>query len=82
MQYLLMLYVNENGWSKLTKEQQEQGTAAYTAYTEALKKAGALRGGNRLKAVPRRPPCGSPTASRRCWTAPMRIRRSSSAATT
>ena len=49
MEYLLMLYVNEGGWSKLTDAQKEQGAAAYTAYAEALKKAGALRGGQRLK---------------------------------
>lgn len=49
MHYLLMLYVNEGGWNTLTKAQQEQGTAAYTAYTQALKKAGALVGANRLK---------------------------------
>lgn len=49
MQYLLMLYVNEAGWSKLSKAEQEQGVAAYHAYTEALKKAGALAGANRLQ---------------------------------
>jgi hypothetical protein len=49
MQYLLILYVNENGWTQLTKAQQEQGMAAYNAYTEALKKAGALKGADRLQ---------------------------------
>ena len=49
MQYLLMLYVNESGWTKLSKAEQEQGVAAYTAYTEALTKAGALKGANRLQ---------------------------------
>jgi hypothetical protein len=49
MQYLLMLYVDQNGWTKLSKAQQEQGAAAYTAYTQALKKAGALVGANRLQ---------------------------------
>jgi len=49
MQYLLMLYVNETGWPKLSKAEQEQGMAAYTAYTEALTKAGALKGTNRLQ---------------------------------
>ncbi|WP_353644468.1 YciI family protein [Mesorhizobium sp. WSM2239] len=49
MQYLLMLYVNEAGWPKLTPAQQEQGTAAYVAYTEALRKAGALVATNRLR---------------------------------
>ena len=49
MQYLLMLYVNEGGWTELTPAQQEQGMAAYAAYTEALTKAGVLRGSNRLR---------------------------------
>ena len=49
MQYLLMLYVNEAGWSKLTKAQQEQGLAAYKAYTEALTKASVLKSANRLQ---------------------------------
>ena len=49
MQYLLILYVNQGGWNTLTKAQQEQGVAAYAAYTEALKKAGVLAGTNRLQ---------------------------------
>ena len=49
MQYILMLYVNEAGWPKLTQAQQEQGMAAYTAYTEALTKAGALTAAGRLQ---------------------------------
>jgi len=48
MQYLLMLYVNEGQWPKMTKAEQEQGLAAYKGYTEALTKAGALAGSNRL----------------------------------
>jgi hypothetical protein len=51
MQYLLMLYAEEAGWSKLTKAQQEQGVAAYAAYTEALKKAGVWKGSNRLQPI-------------------------------
>ncbi len=49
MQYLLMLYSEEGQWSKMTKAEQEQGMAAYGAYGEALKKAGALVGSNRLQ---------------------------------
>ncbi len=49
MQYLLLLYVNEAGWSKLTKAEQEQGMAAYMAYTEALTKAAVLKGTTRLQ---------------------------------
>ncbi|MCU1314151.1 MAG: YciI family protein, partial [Acidobacteriaceae bacterium] len=41
MQYLLMLYSDEAGWSDMTEAQQQQGMAAYTAYTEALRKANA-----------------------------------------
>jgi hypothetical protein len=46
-----MLYADETGWSKMTKAQQEQGYAAYMAYTEALKKAGAWVGSNRLQPI-------------------------------
>ena len=49
MRYILMAYVNEAGWPTLTPAEQEQGMAAYMAYTEALKKAGALVGSNRLQ---------------------------------
>jgi hypothetical protein len=49
MQYLLMLYVNENAWGSMPPEQQQQGAAAYRAYTEALQKAGAFKGSNRLR---------------------------------
>jgi hypothetical protein len=49
MQYLLMLYAQENQWQKMSPAEQQQGVAAYAAYTEALKNAGALRGSNRLQ---------------------------------
>jgi hypothetical protein len=51
MQYLLLLYANEHGWDALTPTQQQQGMAAYKAYTEALQKSGALKGSNRLQPV-------------------------------
>jgi hypothetical protein len=49
MQYMLMLYVDEAGWPDLTPAEQEQGIAAYVAYTEALAKAGAFVSTNRLQ---------------------------------
>jgi hypothetical protein len=49
MQYMLMLYANEAGWSKLTQAEQEQRAATYHAYTEALTKAGVFAGANRLQ---------------------------------
>ena len=51
MHYLLMLYANEDGWQALSKAEQEQGVAAYAAYTEALNKAGVLAGSNRLQPI-------------------------------
>jgi len=51
MQYLFLLYANEGGWSKLTPAQQEQGAAAYNAYTQALRKEGVLQGSNRLQPI-------------------------------
>ena len=51
MQYLLTLYAEESRFQTMTKEQQQQGFAAYMAYTEALKKAGAYVGSNRLQPI-------------------------------
>ena len=48
MEYMLMIYVNESGWPKLSQAEQEQGMAAYTAYTEAMQKAGVFKSGGRL----------------------------------
>lgn len=49
MQYLLALYSDESAWPKMTEEQRKRGYAAYMAYSEALKQAGALKGSNRLQ---------------------------------
>jgi hypothetical protein len=49
MHYLLMLYIDESGWPRMTPTEREQGAAAYSAFTEALKNAGALVGANRLQ---------------------------------
>jgi hypothetical protein len=51
MQYLLTLYANESGWTNMSKMEQERGVAAYAAYGEALKAAGALQGSNRLQPI-------------------------------
>jgi hypothetical protein len=51
MEYMLMVYSEEAGWGRMTAEQQQQGMAAYMAYTEALTKAGVLKGSNRLRPV-------------------------------
>jgi hypothetical protein len=48
VQYLLMAYVQEDGWNKLTKQQQTEGVAAYKAYADALTQAGALKSSHGL----------------------------------
>lgn len=49
MQYLLMIYVDESAWPKMSKAEQDQGVAAYAAYGEALRKAGVIVGSHRLQ---------------------------------
>ena len=49
MQYILMTYVPEERFAKLTKTEQERGIAAYVAYSEALTKARVLKSSNRLQ---------------------------------
>jgi hypothetical protein len=49
MQYLLLIYENEAAALNAPKEATNRMYAAYTAYTEAMKKAGVLVGANRLR---------------------------------
>ena len=49
MQYLLMIYSDPAGWARMTPAEQTQAAATYGAYTEALRKANALVGSNRLQ---------------------------------
>jgi len=49
MQYLFLLYSDESAWNKMSPEQQQQGIAAYRAYTQALQAAGVYVGSNRLR---------------------------------
>jgi hypothetical protein len=49
MKYLLMIYADEKTYLARSPEEQQRGYQAYMAYTEALKKAGAHVGGERLQ---------------------------------
>jgi len=51
MNYMLLIYSDEAGFKAASKAQVEQTMAAYVAYTEALKKAGALVRGDRLQSA-------------------------------
>jgi hypothetical protein len=49
MQYMLTIYADEAGFTKMTPEEQQKGLAAYMAYSEALTKAGAMKASGRLR---------------------------------
>ena len=49
MQYLLLIYLNEDAMMNAPKEASNQMLAAYAGYTEAIKSAGVLVGSNRLR---------------------------------
>jgi hypothetical protein len=49
MQYLLLIYNDEERARAIPKDDINKMLPAFTAYTEALKKAAALLGGNRLQ---------------------------------
>jgi hypothetical protein len=49
MKYLLLIYGNEAALEAASKSDVEKMLPAYAAYTEALKKAGVIVGGDRLR---------------------------------
>jgi hypothetical protein len=49
MKYMLLIYGNEAAQQAASKAEGEQLLAAYGAYTEALKTAGVMAGGDRLQ---------------------------------
>lgn len=49
MEYLLMIHADPAELQRLREVERSTTLAAYTAYTEALRQAGVLRGGNRLR---------------------------------
>jgi hypothetical protein len=44
-----MIYSKEGVWEQMSPAEQEQGMAAYKAFSEALKRSDALVGSNRLR---------------------------------
>jgi hypothetical protein len=51
MEYMLLIFRSEAEVQKMTPKQIAETTAAYGAYAEALQKAGAMRGGAKLRPV-------------------------------
>jgi hypothetical protein len=52
MKYIMLIYRDEAAMETAYKTDGQQIMAAYTAYTEAMRKAGILAGGDRLKDSP------------------------------
>ena len=70
MQYMLLVYWNEGAQAAATKEQKAETFAAYSAYAEALRKAGVHHAGHGLQATATatvvRAPGGKQIATRQC----------------
>jgi len=49
MKYILLIYGNEAAMQAASKEETDRMHAAYMAYTEAMKNAGVIAGGERLR---------------------------------
>jgi len=49
MEYILMDYVNEDGWPALSRAEQEHWLGAYKAYMKAMEEAGVLKSSRGLK---------------------------------
>lgn len=49
MRYMLLIYINEGDYQAASKEAAAQMTAAYFAYTDAMKEAGVWLDGGRLR---------------------------------
>jgi hypothetical protein len=49
MQYLLLIYGDENGWQTMSQEEGRQVMEAYGTYTQELERSGAMVGGNALQ---------------------------------
>lgn len=52
MRYMLLDYVQESGWTELSKSEQEHWLGVYRAYMEAMTQAGVLKSSGGLKPTP------------------------------
>ncbi len=49
MQYLLLIYGDQNGWESMSEEERGQIFQAYGSFTQDLEQSGAMVGGNALQ---------------------------------
>ena len=52
MQYLLLIYGDENGWETMSEEERGQIFQAYGTYTQELQDSGAMVAGDALQPTP------------------------------
>ena len=53
MQYLLLIYGNENDWNKLTETEQKTVMQEYADFSKSIAQSGHYRGGNELDRIAR-----------------------------
>lgn len=51
MQYLLLIYDNEQNWEGLNETDRAARSAEYTSYTQSIAKSGHYKGGNALQST-------------------------------
>jgi len=51
MKYMLLIHTKESDYAEMSKAEGEQRMGAYMAYSQAMQKAGVIRGGDRLKPI-------------------------------
>jgi hypothetical protein len=51
MQYLLLIYDNEQNWGKLTEAEAGARSGEYRTFTEGIAKSGHYKGGNALQPI-------------------------------
>ena len=49
MQYLLLIYGDQNGWESMSEEERSQVFQAYGTFTQELEDSGSMVGGNALQ---------------------------------
>jgi hypothetical protein len=49
MQYVLLIYGDQNGWESMSEAERSRSFQAYVAFTEELQSSGAMKGGDALQ---------------------------------
>ena len=77
MKYVLLDYVGEAGWPRLTREEQKHWLGAYKAYMEAMTKAGVLKNSVGLQPTATATTVRVASDKPKCWMGRIQIPRNS-----